>query len=317
MRVRSSGRHLLAGDFADGDDAFHGRGVRQLRHARDDVADGVDVRLVGLHVRPDVHEAALDFRARLFQAEIARSSARGPRRSARARPTAFAPAPALSRNATVALRRRSCHRFDLGFGENLDAALAEGLLELGGNFFVFERHHARQHLEDGDLRCRRNWKIEANSTPTAPAPTITSDFGTSGSFRMSRLPTITLPSNSTPGSERASEPVANMMCVASTSVILPSFSTATRPGPAQRPQPCMRLHFVLAEEKFDAFGVLVDDLVLARQHRRPIQLELGDLDAELLGVLEVVVDFRVMQQHLGGDAADVQAGAARGTRLSR
>ncbi len=80
---------------------------------------------------------------------------------------------------------------------------------------------------------------EANSTPTAPAPTITSVLGTAGSCRISMLLRIVLPSISTPGSERAADPVPNMMCVASTSVTCPSFSTVTRPGPAHLPQPCI------------------------------------------------------------------------------
>src|SRR5437899_2691680 len=66
-----------------------------------------------------------------------------------------------------------------------------------------------------------------------------SDLGTSGRAKISRLLSTVLPSSSTPGSVRASEPVARMMWVASTSVVFPSFSTATLPGPAQRPQPCM------------------------------------------------------------------------------
>src|SRR2546426_858772 len=62
-----------------------------------------------------------------------------------------------------------------------------------------------------------------------------SDLGTSGRAKISRLLSTVLPSSSTPGSVRASEPVARMMWVASTSVVFPSFSTATLPGPAQKP----------------------------------------------------------------------------------
>ncbi len=154
-------------------------------------------------------------------------------------------------------------------------------------------------------------KIEANSTPTAPAPTITSVLGTCGSFRMSRLPTITLPSKSTPGSERASEPVANMMCrgfdVGDLAGVFHLDVSGCRPPP-----PALhRLHFVFAEQELDALGVLVDDALLARQHRRPVELEIGNLDAKLIGVLQGVVDFGMVQQHLGRDAADVQAGAAQ------
>ncbi len=68
---------------------------------------------------------------------------------------------------------------------------------------------------------------------------------------------------------------------------------------------------MFAEEKLDALGVPVDDAVLARQRRRPVQLEFGDVDAEFLGILERVVDFRVVQQDLGGDAADVQTGSSQ------
>ncbi len=62
---------------------------------------------------------------------------------------------------------------------------------------------------------------------------------------------------------------------------------------------------------------LLTILSLRASDRCPIQLEVCDLDAELLGILEVIVDFGVVQQHLRGDAADVQAGAAQRSRLSR
>jgi len=57
--------------------------------------------------------------------------------------------------------------------------------------------------------------------------------------------------------------------------------------------------------------MLVDNLFLARQHRRPVERELLHVDAEFLGVLERVVDFGVVQKDFRGDAADVQASAAQ------
>jgi hypothetical protein len=60
----------LAGDFADGDNPFHGADVRQLRRSEHDVADGIDAGFGGLH--PGIHfdEAAvgLDFGA--FEADV-------------------------------------------------------------------------------------------------------------------------------------------------------------------------------------------------------------------------------------------------------
>src|ERR1700730_11012389 len=153
-------------------------------------------------------------------------------------------------------------------------------------------------------------KIEANSTPTAPAPTMAMLLGTRGTFRMSRLPTTTLPSNSTPGNPRASEPVANMMCVADLSVASPSLNGYhARACPA--PPPPHGLHFVLAKQKFDALGVLIDDFVFAREDGGPVELEIGNFDAELLGVLEGIEDFGMVEQHLRRNTPHMQASASQ------
>src|SRR3977135_978855 len=84
---------------------------------------------------------------------------------------------------------------------------------------------------------------------------------------------------------------------------------------ASRPRPSApTLHgfdLVFAKQELDALGVLVDNLFLARQHRRPVERELLHVDAEFLGVLERVVDFGVVQKDFRGDAADVQASAAQ------
>src|ERR1700728_583918 len=123
--------------------------------------------------------------------------------------------------------------------------------------------------------------MDANSTPTAPAPTTTSDFGIAGSCRISRLLRMQLASSSTPGSERASEPVAIIVKVVSISVVAPSFSSTKRPGPALR-----------------------------HQHRGPVDLDILHFEAEFLGALEIVVNVGVVQKYLRGNAAHVQAGAA-------
>ena len=101
------------------------------------------------------------------------------------------------------------------------------------------------------------------------------------------------------------------MCVASTSVVLSVLldAHASRARPAA---PALHfLHFVLAEQKLDALGVLVDDHFLARQRRRPVQREILHVDAKFLGTLQRVVNFGGVQQNFGGNAADVQASAAQ------
>ena len=56
--------------------------------------------------------------------------------------------------------------------------------------------------------------------------------------------------------------------------------------------------------------MLLYDFVLAREDVAPVDFEPADLEAEFRAVFEVIVDVGVVQQHLGGNAADVQAGAA-------
>src|SRR5262249_50714341 len=43
------------------------------------------------------------------------------------------------------------HRFDLRFKLDLHALLAKDFFKLGGDFFVFERHHSRQRFEERDV----------------------------------------------------------------------------------------------------------------------------------------------------------------------
>ena len=119
-----------------------------------------------------------------------------------------------------------------------------------------------------------------------------------------------LPSISTPGSERASEPVASMMCVASTSVVLPSFSTVTRPGPRNlAPALIVSTLFFLKSNPMP-LACFLTILSLRASIAGQFIFTSFDFESEFLGVLEVVVDLGVVQQHLGGDAADVQARAA-------
>ncbi len=64
-------------------------------------------------------------------------------------------------------------------------------------------------------------KMEPNSTPTAPAPITTMDLGICGSARISMLVRMRFASDSTPGSMRASEPVATTTFFAWTTFFSP------------------------------------------------------------------------------------------------
>ena len=72
----------------------------------------------------------------------------------------------------------------------------------------------------------------------------------------------------------------------------------------------------LLEQRADAHVELGDDLVLVGEHRGDVEGELLRADeAMLLAVDGVLIDFGGVEQGLGGDAADVEAGAAEGVVL--
>ena len=85
----------------------------------------------------------------------------------------------------------------------------------------------------------------ANSTPTAPAPTMTMSLGSVSIFRTSSLVTIRFPSGVRPGSDFTREPVARMMSVAFRVrsppppgvPSSPGWLTLILPGPSSRPRP--------------------------------------------------------------------------------
>ena len=158
---------------------------------------------------------------------------------------------------------------------------------------------------------------EPSSRPITPAPTTISRCGTWASDSAPVELTTRSSSISTPLSGATSEPVAMTIALASTMCSAPSSpATRTLPGPAMLPVPLEGVDLVLLEQEGDAGGVRLHHAVLVAHHGREVELRRADLDAEALesvaGQLEHLGD---VQQRLGRDAADVQAGAAEGRHL--
>ena len=94
----------------------------------------------------------------------------------------------------------------------------------------------------------------ANSTPTAPAPTMTMSFGRVSILSTSSLVTMCLPSGSRPGSDLTREPVAMITSVAfrTRSPPLPGvpsspgWLTLTLPGPSSCPRPATQVTLFLS-----------------------------------------------------------------------
>lgn len=69
-------------------------------------------------------------------------------------------------------------------------------------------------------------------------------------------------------------------------------------------------HFVFLEKKFDALGMLGDNFGFAGDNVGPVDLQAGNFEAQLRGILEMIVNIGVMQQNFCGDAANVETSTA-------
>src|SRR5215469_14293503 len=137
-------------DLRDGNDAFHHGRVGELWKARNDVADGIEARFVGLHELVYRHKSAVELGPRFFEAAI----------FGHGLPTdgqeKFFSLEGL-RLAVLVFEGDAdalgvfFDALDGAVGEDMDAALLKGLVELGGDFLVFDRYDAGQGLKNRDL----------------------------------------------------------------------------------------------------------------------------------------------------------------------
>jgi len=56
--------------------------------------------------------------------------------------------------------------------------------------------------------------------------------------------------------------------------------------------------------------MFVDDFLLALEDRVPIYLHVFHFESEFRGALEILIDFRVIEQHFGGDTPYMKARSA-------
>lgn len=73
---------------------------------------------------------------------------------------------------------------------------------------------------------------------------------------------------------------------------------------------------VLLQEELNTLGQAVHGLVLGLQHLGEVELDIADLNTALFRVVEnLVVEVGVVEQGLGGNTADIQAGTAEFSAL--
>src|SRR2546426_6901184 len=145
---------LLTGDALCGNDPFGGRDVRELRMSRsaegDDVADGGNAGHVCFVLRVDLDVALLHLQADAFGVETGRHRTATGRDEQIIRAQRLT-APAGELHIDVDAIRVRARAGDLRAGVARDALLLARFLDLGRHSVGFDRHQARQQLDDGHV----------------------------------------------------------------------------------------------------------------------------------------------------------------------
>ena len=282
---------------------------------RYDVADRIDSGLGGFHPAVGFDEAAIGLDVRLLESDVvgARFAAYGDQNFIGFDLLWLA----IYRKGHGDSGLRLLDLLDLGSGMKIDAALAIHAGQFLGDVFVFDGNQPRQHFENGDFGVEgaedrgelhaygagadnhqgfRNF-FQTENLDVGKDLRIRREagnhagFGAGGQNDVLRLDLAALAIGGHFDGENA--------ILAGTG----EFSVALD-----------GLDLILAHQEFEAFGVLGDDLGLALLNRSPIQFAgIYALDAEFLGIFQVIPYLGVKQQRLGRDAADVQAGSAEKT----
>src|ERR1044071_2004349 len=293
---------LLAGDLLDGEDALLRREVREPRR-RDHVADGEDPGLARAAELVHLDRPALDLDLRPFEPEPfqVRHAPDGDQKHLRFE-TDVAALRVLARDADA--RVRSLDLFELRARQALQAALAERLLKRLGNLLVFERHDARQQLDERRLRAEA--RVDGGELGADRA-------GAHDDERLRHLfefedvvgvdYTLAVGLEARDGADDRARRDDDVLRV---DVLRLAVLARDRDLARQR-QLARALEDgdgVLLHQELDALRVLRHDLRLALLHVLEGEPHLGDLHAEVLEVfVRLLVVVRRHQELLGRDAA--------------
>ena len=155
-------------------------------------------------------------------------------------------------------------------------------------------------------------QTEPSSRPITPPPMTIRCFGTSGILSAPMFDSTRFSSNFRNGSSIGTEPVAMMTFCGDRSDCRAVGRRPRRCSPARSvPRPFAQVILFFLKRNSMPLVFCADDVVLPLQHRGEVEPDAVGGDAVVRGVLphELVVLGRV-EERLGRDAADVDAGAA-------
>ena len=272
-----------------------------------DVADGVDVRLGSAHVRIDLHETAIHFDLRLLQSAVFcyGAAAGGGEHDIDVEGLLLS----FRRDDDLHSGVAHLRRFDFRIGKDFDPLLLEEAGELFGDLLILDRQQLRQHFDDGGLGAETREDRSELASHRA---------GADDEHRLRHF----LQQKNVIGVDDALavgldvRQVARHRAHGQNDVLrrqapgLLSFGDdfddaaigdASEAGEA--------FDLVLLEQELDALGILVDDRLLAILSGFEVETDIPDSDPEFFRPVDLLVDFGVLQQGLGGDAASMRAGA--------
>src|SRR5665647_2067882 len=290
-------RRVEAGDLLGDEDALGESAVGQLQ-AGHDVADGVDALDVGLAALAGHDEAPVDGDTGLFVAQTGgdRTASDGNEQQ-------------VGLNGLAGLQRHLYDIAGLGGSRELhtgleaDLALAERPLELLGDRLVLGRHQAGESLDDRDLGAER---LEDRGELDADDAATEDDDAGWDEVEEERLlaghdPAVNVQPREGLGVGAGSQDdvLADQLAAGDLDGVL-GHETAR----ALDVLDALGLHQAL-----QALVETSDDLVLVGIDTGHVDRLEGRLDAELLALAGGVSDLGCVQQRLGRDTAEVQAGA--------
>ena len=199
---------------------------------------------------------------------------------------------------------------DLGAGEDADALLDERLLERHGDLGVFDGKNVGHHLNDGHLGAEGI--EEVGELDTDRASTDDDDLlGLLGDGECVAAADDTgsverkawhLAGDDAGGDEDLRRREGLVLAIS------PAYLDRSCLGHAGVALDIIDL--VLLEQEFDTAGELVGDLAGTTDDLLPVVLKARDLESEIGGVVaDQGIEFGVLEQGLGWNAAPVQAGA--------
>ena len=196
----------------------------------------------------------------------------------------------------------------------VDAAFAIDARKFFRDFFVFHRHEAWQHFDDGDFAIERAIDRSELDSYSARAHDYQRlrNFFQAEDFDVGENAVVGFEARDHAGFRTGRENDVLRLEFRGLPVVrdLDRVHAILR-GPGELAVAADGLDLILLHQEFETLGVLGHDFSFAILDGGPVQLAGVDaFDAELFRFFEVIPQLGVEQQRLGWNATDVQAGAA-------